>query len=124
MPIGKQRPYTGFASRDAVAKLRLDGTPTPRSLGGSVELRRVPGTWQLLAVDRHGPRAGSAEAQLASTPTPGPRAAMRRSDRAVVLMARRTPWILLRDGPPRPDGSELNSYRSQRALGVALGDGF
>ena len=23
------------ASRDAVAKLRLDGTPTPRSLGGS-----------------------------------------------------------------------------------------
>ena len=36
---------------------------------GSVELRGVPGTWQLLAVDRHGPRAGSA-------------------------MARRTPWIL------------------------------
>ena len=27
---------------------------------GSVELRGVPGTWQLLAVDRHGPRAGSA----------------------------------------------------------------
>ena len=26
---------------------------------GSVELRGVPGTWQLLAVDRHGPRAGS-----------------------------------------------------------------
>ena len=24
-------PYTDFASRDAVAKLRLDGTPTPRS---------------------------------------------------------------------------------------------
>ncbi|MDT5367720.1 MAG: hypothetical protein QOD48_2359 [Gaiellaceae bacterium] len=31
----KQPPYTDFASRDAVAKLRLDGTPTPRSLGGS-----------------------------------------------------------------------------------------
>ena len=61
---------------------------------GSVELRGVPGTWQLLAVDRHGPRAGSAEAELASTPTPGPRTAMRRSDRAVALMARRTPWIL------------------------------
>ena len=61
---------------------------------GSVELRGVPGTWQLLAVDRHGPRAGSAEAQLASTPTPGPRTAMRRSDRAVAVMARRTPWIL------------------------------
>ncbi len=61
---------------------------------GSVELRGVPGTWQLLAVDRHGARAGSAEAQLASTPTPGPQAGMRRSDRAVAVMARRTPWIL------------------------------
>jgi pimeloyl-ACP methyl ester carboxylesterase len=61
---------------------------------GSVELRGVPGTWQLLAVDRHGARAGSAEAELASTPTPGPRTAMRRSDRAVEIMARRTPWIL------------------------------
>ena len=49
---------------------------------GSVELRGVPGTWQLLAVDRHGARAGSAEAELASTPTPGPGTAMRRSDRA------------------------------------------
>jgi hypothetical protein len=27
-------------------------------------------------------------------PTPSPRATMRRSDRAVELMARRTPWIL------------------------------
>ena len=61
---------------------------------GSVELRGVPGTWQLLAVDRHGARAGSPEAELASTPTPGPRTAMRRSDRAVALMARRTPWLL------------------------------
>ncbi len=61
---------------------------------GSVELRGVPGTWQLLAVDRHGPPAGSPEAQLASTPTPGPQAGMRRSDRAVAVMARRTPWIL------------------------------
>jgi pimeloyl-ACP methyl ester carboxylesterase len=61
---------------------------------GSVELRGVPGIWQLLAVDRRGPRPGSAEAQLISTPTPGPRTAMRRSDRAVAAMARRTPWIL------------------------------
>jgi pimeloyl-ACP methyl ester carboxylesterase len=61
---------------------------------GSVELRGVPGTWQLLAVDRHGPRAGSAEAELVSTPTPGPESGMRRSDRAVAAMARRTPWIL------------------------------
>jgi pimeloyl-ACP methyl ester carboxylesterase/class 3 adenylate cyclase len=61
---------------------------------GSVELRGVPGSWQLLAVDRHGPRAGSDEAELASMPTPGARTAMRRSDRAVAVMARRTPWIL------------------------------
>lgn len=61
---------------------------------GSFELRGVPGTWQLLAVDRHGPRAGSAEAELAATPTPGPRTAMRRSDRAVEVLARRTPWLL------------------------------
>jgi class 3 adenylate cyclase len=61
---------------------------------GSVELRGVPGTWQLLAVDRHGPRAGSAEAELASMPTPGRRTAMRRSDRAVEAIGRRAPWIL------------------------------
>ena len=61
---------------------------------GSVELRGVPGTWQLLAVDRHGARAGTAEAELASMPTPGRRTAMRRSDRAVEVMARRTPWIM------------------------------
>ncbi len=61
---------------------------------GSVELRGVPGMWQLLAVDRHSARAGSAEAALVSTPTPGPRATMRRTDRAVGLVARRTPWIL------------------------------
>ncbi len=61
---------------------------------GSVELRGVPGTWQLLAVDRHGPRAGSAEAELVSLSTPGPRTAMRPSDRAVEAIARRRPWIL------------------------------
>jgi len=61
---------------------------------GSVELRGVPGTWQLLAVDRNGPPAGSAEAELASTPTPGPQTSMRRSDRAVAVMARQTPWLL------------------------------
>jgi class 3 adenylate cyclase len=61
---------------------------------GSVELRGVPGTWQLLAVDRHGPRAGSPEAELASMPTPDRRTAMRRSDRAVEAIARRTPWIV------------------------------
>jgi len=61
---------------------------------GSVELRGVPGTWQLLAVDRHGARSGSAEAELATMSTPGPRTAMRRSDRVVEVIARRAPWIL------------------------------
>ena len=61
---------------------------------GSVELRGVPGIWQLLAVDRHGARSGSAEAELASMSTPGPRAGMRPADRAVEVIAKRTPWIL------------------------------
>ncbi|HET9875786.1 MAG TPA: adenylate/guanylate cyclase domain-containing protein [Mycobacterium sp.] len=61
---------------------------------GSVELRGVPGSWQLLAVDRDGAQVGSAEAKLATTPTPGPRTTMRRSDRALGVLARRTPWIL------------------------------
>ncbi len=70
------------------------GSGTGFSDRGTVELRGVPGAWQLLAVDRHGPRAGSPEAELVSTPTPGPRAAMRRSDRAVAVIARRTPWLV------------------------------
>jgi hypothetical protein len=45
-------------------------------------------------VDRQGPRAGSVEAELVSAPTPGPRTAMRRSDRVVAAMAKRTPRIL------------------------------
>jgi len=61
---------------------------------GTVELRGVPGAWQLLAVDPQGARAGTVEARLASTPTPGPRSAMRPTDRAVEVIARRTPWIL------------------------------
>ncbi|SPM32298.1 cyclase, partial [Mycobacterium rhizamassiliense] len=60
---------------------------------GSTELRGVPGTWQLMEVDRHGARAGSREVQLASAPTPGPRTSMRRSDRAVALMVKRAPWM-------------------------------
>jgi len=61
---------------------------------GGVELRGVPGTWQLLAVDRRGAQVGSPEAELASMPTPDRRTAMRRSDRAVEVIARRTPWIV------------------------------
>ena len=54
----------------------------------------MPGTWQLLAVDPDGARAESVEAQLASIATPGPRTAMRKADRAVEVIARRTPWML------------------------------
>ncbi|WNG93576.1 adenylate/guanylate cyclase domain-containing protein [Mycobacterium sp. ITM-2016-00318] len=61
---------------------------------GTFELRGVPGRWELLAVDRHGAQADSAESRLSSMPTPGPREAMRPADRAVGAMARRTPWIL------------------------------
>lgn len=61
---------------------------------GNVELRGVPGRWQILAVDRHGTGGRSREVQLAAVPTPGPRSAMRRTDRAVAVMAKRTPWIL------------------------------
>ncbi len=70
------------------------GSGTSFADRGGVELRGVPGTWHLLAVDRNGARAGSIEAELASRPTPGARAGMRRTDYAVEVMARRTPWIL------------------------------
>lgn len=61
---------------------------------GNVELRGVPGKWDLLAVTRQGAQPDSGEAKLAAAPTPGPRTAMRRTDRAVALMAKRTPWLL------------------------------
>jgi class 3 adenylate cyclase len=61
---------------------------------GSHELKGVPGHWQLLAVNPNGPQPGSPEAILVSLPTPSPRTVMRRSDRAVATMARRTPWLL------------------------------
>jgi pimeloyl-ACP methyl ester carboxylesterase len=61
---------------------------------GTVELRGVPGSWQLLSVDRDGPREGSTEAELMALPTPGPRSVMRRADRTVEVLARRTPWVL------------------------------
>lgn len=61
---------------------------------GSHELKGVPGHWQLLAVNPDGPQPGSPEAILVSLPTPSARTVMRRSDRAVATMARRTPWLL------------------------------
>jgi pimeloyl-ACP methyl ester carboxylesterase len=61
---------------------------------GQRELKGVPGHWRLFAVDPNGPQPGSSEATLVSLPTPSARSAMRRSDRAVATMARRTPWLL------------------------------
>lgn len=76
---------------------------------GLVELRGVPGEWELVAVDRHGTGIASREAQLAAAPTPGPRTSMRRSDRAVAVLARRTPWILrgMARLAPITDGGQL-----------------
>jgi class 3 adenylate cyclase len=70
------------------------GSGTGFDVRGNVDLPGVPGTWQLLAVDPRGARAGTVEAALASMPTPGPSAAMRPSDRAVGVVARRVPWLL------------------------------
>jgi class 3 adenylate cyclase len=70
------------------------GSGTAFNDHGTFDLRGVPGTWDLLAVDRIGAQADSAEAKLSSMPTPGPRATMRPADRAVEAMVRRTPWIL------------------------------
>jgi pimeloyl-ACP methyl ester carboxylesterase len=61
---------------------------------GAVELRGVPGSWELLTVNRQGAQKDSAEAKLAAAPTPGPRSSMRRSDRAMAVVANRTPWLL------------------------------
>ena len=47
---------------------------------------------------------------------PRPQAGMRRSDRAVAVMARRTPWILRgRPALTRPPGPQDEQLRSQRA---------
>jgi class 3 adenylate cyclase len=73
---------------------------------GSHELKGVPGHWQLLAVDPSGARPGSTEAALVSLATPSARSAMRRSDRAVATMARRTPWLLRGLARLAPSGSD------------------
>jgi hypothetical protein len=61
---------------------------------GNVELRGVPGSWQLLAVDRYSPRGGIGQGRAGVNADPGRGTAMRRSDRAVEVIARRTPWIM------------------------------
>ena len=61
---------------------------------GSVELRGVPGHLATVGGGSSRRAGGIDEAELASMPTPGRRTAMRRSDRAVEVIARRTPWIM------------------------------
>ena len=73
------------------------GSGTSFADRGNVELRGVPGTWQLLAVGDGaggGSPAASVEALLAAEPTPAARTATRRADRAVAAVAKRTPWAL------------------------------
>ena len=72
---------------------------------GVHELRGVPGEWHLLAVDPGGAPPGSPEAALVSVPTPSVRSAMRRSDRAVASIARRTPWLIRGLARLAPSGS-------------------
>jgi class 3 adenylate cyclase len=62
------RPVPGQILVSGTVRDLVVGSGTGFEDRGSVELRGVPGTWQLLAVDRHGPRAGSPEAELASMP--------------------------------------------------------
>ena len=82
---------------------------------GSVELRGVPGTWQLLAVDRHGPPAGigrggtgiNADPRPSHRDAPlGPRG---RGDRQADTVD------CARDGPPRPDHRPPLNSGVQRA---------
>lgn len=61
---------------------------------GTHELKGVPGVWHLLAVNSEGPKAGSAEANLVSLPTPSTSGSMRRSDQVALRMARRAPWLI------------------------------
>ena len=68
------------------------GSGTTFSDRGTVELRGVPGTWDLLAVDQVSVRPGCTEDTLAAGSTPGP--ALHRSDRAVAMVARHAPWAL------------------------------
>ena len=61
---------------------------------GTYELKGVPGEWQLLAVRSGGASAQSPEAWVAAHPTPSVRSGMRRSDRAMSLIARYAPGVM------------------------------
>ena len=74
---------------------------------GVHELRGVPGQWEILTVDPRGAQPGSSEAVLASHATPSAQSGMRRSDRAVAAMARRTPWLLRGIARATPPGVRI-----------------
>ena len=61
---------------------------------GSHTLKGVPGVWQLLAVRSGGASATSPEGMLAAHPTPAVSTGMRRSDRAMSVVARRAPGVM------------------------------
>ena len=97
-PHRRTDPRAGRCRRDH----RLPNCPRSRrrlghQLHGSRQcrVRGCPGSWQLLAVDRHGDRSGIRPKRDWRQPQlPGPRVTMHRTDRAVEVMAKRTPWIL------------------------------
>ena len=57
-------------------------------------LKGVPGEWHLLAVRPGGASATSPEGMLAAHPTPAVGTSMRRSDRAMSVVARRAPGVM------------------------------
>jgi hypothetical protein len=61
---------------------------------GTHALKGVPGEWQLLAVQHGGASATSPEGLLAAHPTPPVSTGMRRSDRAMSVMARHAPGVM------------------------------
>ena len=61
---------------------------------GLHSLKGVPGEWRLLAVQSGGASATSREGILAAHPTPAMSTGMRRSDRAMSVVARRAPGVM------------------------------
>jgi pimeloyl-ACP methyl ester carboxylesterase len=70
------------------------GSGTGFTERSTVELKGVPGAWHLLTVEPGGASPGSPEAELVAVSTPSSREMLRRSDRAVEVVARRTPWLM------------------------------
>jgi pimeloyl-ACP methyl ester carboxylesterase len=61
---------------------------------GTHILKGVPGEWQLLAVRSGGASATSPEGRVAAHPTPAVSTGLRRSDRAMSVVARRAPGVM------------------------------